>query len=108
MKQGDLAPKLVIDTNADVTGATSKVAKIRRRHDDTGPPATRTHPTVMTKTLTTQGDPTLGVLEYQWVGPDTDVAGTYEIEALVTFTGGVIQRFPGKGVLEWVIEEKVG
>jgi len=98
MKQGDLAPKLTIDTNADVTGATSKVAKMRRIHTTT----------VITKTLTTVGDPTLGILEYQWVSPDTDVAGTYLIEAVVTFAGGAIQHFPGNGYLELIIDEKVG
>jgi hypothetical protein len=98
LKQGDLAPKLTIDTNADVTGATSKVAKIRRRHGGT----------VVTKALIVVGSPTDGVLEYQWVAPDTDVAGTYEIEAVVTFAGGVIQRFPQGSDLELIILEKVG
>jgi len=98
MKQGDLAPALVIDTNADVTAASSKVAKIRRRHGGT----------VVTKTLTTVGDPTLGVLTYQWVTGDTDVVGTYEIEAVVTFASGLIQRFPQGSDLELVIGEKVG
>lgn len=98
MKQGDLAPALVIDTNANVTGAISKVAKIRRRHG--GP--------VLTKTLTTVGDPTLGVLTYQWIAGDTDTAGTYEIEALIQFSDGRWQRFPGDSDLELVIEEKVG
>ena len=98
MKAGDTAPKLTIDTNADVTGATSKVAKMRRRHTTT----------IITKTLTTVGDPTLGVLEYQWVAPDTDVAGDYLVEAVVTFASGVIQRFPGKGPLEFTIRPKVG
>jgi hypothetical protein len=98
MKQGDLAPKLTIDTNADVTGATTKQAKMRRVHTST----------IVTKTLTTVGDPTLGILEYQWVSPDTDVAGTYLIETVVTFASGAIQRFPGNGYLELVIEPKVG
>lgn len=98
MKQGDLAPALVIDTNADLTGATTKVVKIRRRHGGT----------VVTKTLDTTGDPTLGVLTYQWVAPDTDVVGTYEIEAVVTFANGSIQRFPQGSDLELIIAEKVG
>jgi hypothetical protein len=98
MKQGDLAPALVIDTNADVTGATSKVAKIRRRHGGT----------VVTKTLTPVGSPIDGVLTYQWVAGDTDVVGTYEIEAVVTFASGLIQRFPQGSDLELIIGEKVG
>jgi len=98
LKQGDLAPKLTIDTNADVTGATTKQAKLRRIGTTT----------ILTKTLTTVGDPTLGVLEYQWVSPDTDTAGTYLLEAVVTFASGAIQRFPQRGYLELVIKPKVG
>src|SRR4029453_8062040 len=98
VKQGDLAPALTIDTNTNVTGAIAKVAKIRRRHG--GP--------VMTKTLSTVGDPTLGVLTYQWVAGDTDEAGTYEIEALITFSDSRVQRVPRDSDLELVIEENVG
>ena|SRR4249920_449759 len=98
LKQGDLYPPLRIDTNADVTGATSKVAKLRRMHQST----------VLTKTLTTSGDPTLGILQYDWVAGDTDTAGTYQIEAVVTFASGAIQRFPQRSYLELVIRPKVG
>ena len=98
MKQGDLAPKLTINTNADVTGATSKVAKMRRWHTTT----------VLTKTLTTVGDPTLGDLEYQWVAPDTDIAGNYYVEAVITYADGRVQRFPGGHHLEFRIGPKVG
>jgi len=98
IKQGDLYPPLRIDTNADVTGATSKVAKMRKVHGST----------IITKTLTTSGDPTQGILEYTWVAPDTDVPGTYLVEAIVTFASGAIQRFPQRSYLEVVIRPKVG
>jgi len=98
LKQGDLYPPLRIDTNADVTGATSKVAKLRKVHGTT----------VSTKTLTTSGDPTQGILEYTWVAGDTDVPGTYQVEAIVTFAGGAIQRFPQRSYLEVIIRPKVG
>ena len=98
MKQGDLYPPLRIDTNADVTGATSKIAKIRRVHQST----------VSTKTLTTSGDPTLGILQYDWIAGDTDTVGTYLIEAIVTFASGAIQRFPQRSYLELVIKPKLG
>ena len=97
IKQGDLYPPLVIDTNADVTGATA-VAKLRRRHQTT----------VLSKTLTISGDPTLGVLSYTWLAGDTDTVGTYEVEAVVTFAGGAIQRFPQRSDLEFHILPKVG
>jgi hypothetical protein len=98
LKQGDLYPPLTIDTNADVTGATSKVAKMRCVGTST----------VITKTLTTTGDPTQGILAYTWVAPDTDVAGTYLVEAIVTFASGAIQRFPQRSYLEVIILPKVG
>ena len=98
LKQGDLFPLLRIDTNADVTGATSKEAKIRRVHQGT----------ISTKTLTTSGDPTLGILQYDWIAGDTDVPGIYLVEAIVTFAGGAIQRFPQRSYLEVIIRPKVG
>lgn len=97
LKQGDLAPALRIDTNADVTGATSLLAKIRRIHNTT----------VLSKTLSVVDAPT-GVLQYQWVAGDTDVPGTYLIEAVVTFAGGLVERFPQGSNLELVIKPKVG
>ena len=98
LKQGDLYPPLVIDTNADVTGATSKVAKMRKVHGST----------IITKTLTTSGDPTQGILQYDWISGDTDTPGTYLVEAVVTFASGAIQRFPQRSYLEIVIRPKVG
>lgn len=97
LKQGDLAPPLIIDTNADVTGATSLVAKIRRLHQST----------VLTKTLTATDAPN-GILQYQWIAGDTDTVGTYDVEAVVTFAGGAVQRFPQGSDLELIIRPKVG
>ncbi len=97
LKQGDLAPALVIDTNADTTGATSLLAKIRRLHQST----------VLSKTLVNT-DPVNGILTYQWVAGDTDIPGTYQIEAVVTFADGRIERFPQRSYLELVIKAKVG
>jgi hypothetical protein len=96
IKQGDLYPPLRIDTNADTTGATSTVAKLRKVHGST----------ILTKTLTNT-DPTNGILQYQWVAGDTDVPGTYLVEAIVTFASGAIQRFPQRSYLELIIRPKV-
>lgn len=97
LKQGDLYPPLVIDTNADVTGATSLIAKLRKVHGTT----------VTTKTLTAT-DASNGILSYTWVAGDTDTPGTYLVEAIVTFASGAIQRFPQRSYLELVIRPKVG
>ena len=96
LKQGDLAPKLQLDLNANLTGATV-VAKIRRVHQST----------VLSKTLTVT-DAANGLCEYQWVAGDTDVVGTYLIEVLVTFSGSIPQRFPQRFDREMVIGPKVG
>ena len=97
LKQGDLYPPLVIDTNADVTGAASLIAKLRKVHGTT----------VSTKTLTATDAPN-GILSYTWLAGDTDVPGTYHVEAIVTFASGAIQRFPQRSYLEVVIRPKVG
>lgn len=97
LKQGDLAPKLSLDLNADLNGVSSVVAKIRRVHQST----------VLTKTLTVT-NAAQGLCEYQWVSPDTDTAGTYLIEVLVTFSGAIPERFPQRFNREMLIRPKVG
>ena len=47
-----------------------------------------------------QGDPTLGVVLYDWAEDDTDEWGGYQAEWVVT-TSGVPQTFPGAGY-NWV------
>jgi hypothetical protein len=96
LKQGDLAPKLQLDLNANLSGATA-VAKIRRIHQST----------VLTKTLTVTDAPN-GLCEYQWVAGDTDSVGTYLIEVLVTFAGSIPERFPQRFNRELIIRPKVG
>lgn len=96
LKQGDLAPKLQFDLNADLTGATV-VAKIRRLHQNS----------VLTKTLTVT-DAAQGLCEYQWVAGDTDTVGTYHVEVLVTFAGSIPERFPQQFDRELIIRPKVG
>lgn len=97
LKQGDLYPPLVFDTNADTTGASSLVAKLRKVHGTT----------VITKTLTNT-TPSEGILTYDWVAGDTDVPGTYLVEAIVTFADGTIQTFPQRSYLELQIRPRVG
>ena len=96
LKAGDTAPTLTVNTNADLTGATA-VAKLRRVHDGT----------VVTKTLTIT-DPANGVCQYAWQTGDTDTPGYYLVEALVTFSGGSVQRFPQGSYMEVLILPKVG
>lgn len=90
---GDTAPSLLIDTNADLTGASVKTAHVRRFHQDT----------VVDFPLTTLGDPTEGVLEYVWQAGDTDTPGTHAVEAEVTFSNGKVETFPQGSYLELLI-----
>lgn len=97
LKVGDLQPKLRMDLNVDLTAAAGVVAKLRRKHQAT----------VLTKTMTVTDAPT-GVGEYQWLSGDTDIAGTYLVEFLVTWSGGTVQRFPQASNKEVIIKERVG
>ena len=96
LKAGDLAPKLQLDLNANLTGATV-VAKIRRLHQST----------VLSKTLSVTDAPN-GLCEYQWVAGDTDTVGTYYIDVLVTFSGPIPEHFPQMFHRELIIRPKVG
>lgn len=96
LKQGDTSPKLTATLNANLTGATV-VAKLRRLHDTT----------VLSKTCTVTDAPN-GIVEYQWVAGDTDVVGSYFVEFLVTFAGGLVERFPQRSQQEITIQPKVG
>jgi hypothetical protein len=96
LKQGDLAPKLIGDLNADVNGATV-VAKLRRVHTTT----------TMSKTCSIT-DATNGIVEYQWIAGDTDVPGSYIVEFLVTFSGSIPERYPQRSYRELSILPKVG
>lgn len=96
-KQGDRQPKLKGDLNVDLTAATSVVAKIRRFHQST----------VLSKAMTVVDGPT-GIVEADWLAGETDVAGNYYVEFLVTWSGGTTQRFPQDSNEEIAIEERVG
>lgn len=40
-----------------------------------------------------------GIVQYQWVSPDTDTAGDYQAEFQVTFANGTKQTFPDPNYL---------
>ena len=96
LKQGDLYPPLRIDTNADVTGALSTTAYLRRKHQ------TQAATFPLTSVI-----PSEGVLEYTWQAGDTDVTGTYHVEAVVVFADGSSQTFPQRSHLELIIRENL-
>jgi hypothetical protein len=98
LKQGDTAPKAQFDLNADVTGATSSLFRLKRMVNGLF---------VMSRTVTWTDAPN-GIGEYQWVSPtDTNLLtrGVYLGEVVVTFADGRVQRFPQGWDLELIIEE---
>jgi hypothetical protein len=97
LKQGDTAPKAQFDLNADVTGATSSLFRLKRMV---------TGLFVMSRTVTWT-DAANGIGEYQWVSPtDTNLLtpGAYLGEVVVTFADGRVERFPQRWDLEVVIK----
>ena len=96
IKLGDTAPPLVVNMNANLTGATAQV-KFRRVHDDV----------VLTRNLAVT-DPGNGIAEYVWQVGDLDTPGTYLVEAVVTFAGGEVQTFPQGSYLEVLVLPEVG
>lgn len=87
IKQGDTAPNIIIDTNANLTGAT---AKVRVRELSTGV-------SVLDRTGTIT-DAVNGIID----GGDasTLAVGSYQAHAVVTFAGPEIQTFPQGYFLE--------
>lgn len=90
LKAGDTAPKATATlmngtTPVDLTGA-AVLMRVK---------SVPTDRFVMSKTATIPS-PTEGTVEYQWITGDIALlpAGAYFIEWVVTFAGGLIQRFP--------------
>lgn len=94
IKQGDTAPNITIDTNADLTGAT---ARVRVRQLSTG--------TSVLDRAGTITDAPNGIID----GGDASTlpVGAYQIEAVVTFGGGEIQRFPQGSYLELIVKPAI-
>ena len=93
LKQGDTAPKAVGDLNADITGSTVRFRLMKLNGT-----------AVLDKAATITNGPT-GLVEYQWVTGDTAVLlpGAYRGEFVVTFAGGLIERFPQRSYIEVIV-----
>jgi hypothetical protein len=100
-KQHDLWPPLVTvleddDGPIDLTNAAS--VKVLMKSG-----ATR-----VSGRCTIAGDPTTGIVTYQWVSPDTDVAGTYDVEFEITWPSSRPETVPNSGYKSVVIEPDLG
>lgn len=90
IKRNDTAPaitKSLVDADGavvDLTGAT--VAVLMRDTLDSALKINLAAATVVT--------PATGAVSYQWVTGDTDTAGLFELEWVVTFAGGTKRSLP--------------
>lgn len=48
-----------------------------------------------------------GIVAYEWASGDTDQAGRYKAEFLITFSDGLPQRYPSSGFIRVYINSKV-
>ncbi len=102
IKEGDLLPifdDTLYDTDGsalDLTTATGVQLVYQRAGDSTA----------TTKTAAIDGAAT-GEVSYSWTSGDTDTAGDYTFEWLVTFTGGKPRRFPSTGHGSFKINRKL-
>jgi hypothetical protein len=88
---------VVLDLNADITGASAITCKVM--HSVTGVFAFSTSATVV--------DAPTGIITFTPTAGQTAVAGGYFVETKVTFGGGAIQTFPGSSYNEIVIDPAV-
>ena len=72
--QGEYGVPVTINTNMDLTGATSTIARVLKPNGSE-----------IAWTMTSQTPLTSGVLTYTTVLSDLDVAGNYKIRAEITF-----------------------
>ena len=62
---------------------------------------------VITAGSVTITDATNGVVEYQWLAADSDVAGIFFAEFVITFSGGTIRTSPDPGSIQVVISGSI-
>ena len=103
IKQGDRLPEIecylkdATGAAVDLTGA-SVVFVLRRREATTA---------TVNAAATVVGSASDGRVKYSWGASDTATTGTYDAEWQVTFSGGLVEKFPNAGHLEVVIVEKL-
>ena len=101
IKRGSTTPALtasLVDANGaaiNLTTATS-VTMVMRSQSGVAPS------TSATATITNAAT---GAVSYTWTAQDTSTAGRYDVEWVVNWTGGAIQRFPIQGYQSVSIEE---
>ena len=92
IRKGDLLPAIIatlynrvsgVDTIADLTGATVEFAYKPVLGGS-----------LVTRSATIVGSPTLGKVTYLWITADTNTAGDFQAYWRVTFSGGKVGTYP--------------
>jgi hypothetical protein len=106
VKQGDTAPPVVrtlkdFDENPVNLTDADVVFNMRRIHGDQ-------EPVIEAGVVDIDGDPTSGVVTYEWQPGDTDEAGGFYGEFEVTFDDGSVETFPNDGYVRIAIVAELG
>jgi hypothetical protein len=101
VKAGDTYPSLVttLEENGgplDLTGASSVTMRMAS-----------SSVSMTDLVCTVVGDPTEGVVEYEWEAGDTATPGTYKVDFLIDFGDGQLQSAPNDSEKEIVIRPAV-
>lgn len=100
LKRGDTFPAITgaltysDGTIVNLTGASVQI--VMRSQTGSQPKVSKTATIV---------SPIGGTVSYSWTTQDTDTAGEYDVEWIVTYFGGAVQRFPTNGYVTVSIEE---
>lgn len=96
MKAGDTDPPYVlylteisngVSAPIDLTGTTVQFVMVNRVTDIVK----------VNEPADIVGDPTAGIISYQWTSGDTDTVGDYKILIHITYLSGKIRTFPDEG-----------
>ena len=101
IKRGSTTPALtalLVDANNVVINLATATGVTMIMRSQSGIAPSTSLPATITNAAT-------GAVSYTWTAQDTSVAGRYDVEWLVTWTGGAVQRFPIQGYQSVSIEE---
>ena len=96
LKVGDTSPALLYDIGVNLTGA--KSLTFSATDVDTGVKV------INAAAASAVGDPTEGVLRYQWAAPDTAAARRLNANFRVVYGDDQIETFPNQGHIAITVE----
>lgn len=101
IKRGDRAPSLLyrLRPKVEMTGATGVVFNMRAQGGAV---------VINRAQAQIDGDPTQGVLRYDWQAGDTATLGNFEAEFEVTLAGGLPTTFPTPDYIRVIVVADLG